>query len=364
MSVTPTSACKLAGTMSQLPPITIIYSSEEAANRLVAGIPAAARSLATLARQHGAIERAGVAVPGGWTPSAFCLAEARRLTPQLTWAAVDLTKEPHNQVVIGAELLAGIAKAAPQAGLSDQMHPERELQLLGRASRVIIKATGKPADGIVSRHINRPISQAITRRLLRWSWPRPGHATAAAALLGIAMLVALLLGGSTGLLAGAVLFQAASIIDGVDGEMARATFRSSQRGAMLDSLTDTATNLGFLAGVSCNVWQEGAMGAAMAGLLGLVVLASGSAILALAARRAGGPFTFDALKHRFRERPSRVKQALVYITMRDFYALAACIAILSGAARPLLYVFATVACGWFAVLCFTFASGGFARIRG
>ena len=69
----------------------------------------------------------------------------------------------------------------------------------------------------------------------------------------------------------------------------------------------------------------------------------------------GGPFTFDALKHKFREKPSALKQVLTYITMRDFYALAACLAILAGAVQPLLFIFAVVACGWFAVVIFTFA---------
>ena len=67
-------------------------------------------------------------------------------------------------------------------------------------------------------------------------------------LLALAMLPVLLLGGETGLILGGILFQAASVLDGVDGEMARATFRTSPSGATLDSAVDIATNLLFVAG--------------------------------------------------------------------------------------------------------------------
>ncbi len=343
--------------MSETPPSAILFASEKAANHLVAGIPATARAVAALAACGGRGSLVLVSVPGGWAPTACCQAEAQRLAPDVRWKAVDAAGIERLSAVSGVELLiAGSASEARSA--------QAELVALEEASRQIIRATGKAGDGIVSRHINRPISQAITQRMLGFGWTRPGHATALAALLGLAMIVALVWGGATGLLVGAALFQAASIVDGVDGEMARATQRSSERGAMLDSLTDAATNLGFLAGVSVNVWQQGMERAATAGAIGFVLLALGSAILGWQARRAGGPFTFDSLKHKMRAKPSPLKQALVYITMRDFYALAACLAILVGAVVPLLYVFATVACGWFLVVCAAFLSGLFAHGRG
>ena len=220
-------------------------------------------------------------------------------------------------------------------------------------SKAVIMATGKPGDGIVSRHLNRPISQALTRLCLHWPGMRPGHATAAAAILGFAMLLSLLLGGKVGAVAGAVLFQLASIVDGVDGEVARATHRSSARGAMMDSVVDALTNIGFIAGLSWNLYARGQAQAALAGSAGFVILAAGKAILAFQARRSGGDFTFDSLKHRMRERPTRFKQWLIWLTMRDFYALAACILVIVGAAGLLLHAFAVIAAGWFTVLCFT-----------
>lgn len=330
---------------------TIVFGSEEAANFLVAGIPAAARAVSVVAadeRYRGQVVE--VAVPGGWVPSANTIHEATRLAAEMQWEAVDMA------VTRGGSRLPGASLQLPAvSGQSAHLACENpdELDELREQGWRIIAGTGKSADGIVSRTINRPISRAITRMVLRFPTARPWHATLAAGALGMAMFVALIIGGSTGLLAGAALFQLASIIDGVDGEMARATFRSSASGAMMDSLTDAATNLGFIGGVSYNLFAAGHRDAALAGALGCAILAAGSAMLAWQSRHDGGSFTFDALKTRFRERPSRLKQWLTYITMRDFYALAACVAILVGLAEAMLFTFAIVAAGWICVLLWT-----------
>jgi 1L-myo-inositol 1-phosphate cytidylyltransferase / CDP-L-myo-inositol myo-inositolphosphotransferase len=329
-------------------PLALVFADGHAANRLVAGVPAAARAVAVAALSEGQ-SPVLVAVPGGWTPSPLCLAEARRLSPDAAWRAADADTIAAARWIGGASMQCAVAAPVFASSLSDIIPADR--RALQAEARQIIRATGKPGDGIVSRTINRPISQAISRVALAIPGARPGHATLVAALLGVAMLAMLLWGGETGLLAGAVLFQLASIVDGVDGEMARATFRASDRGAMLDSLTDAATNLSFIAGVSYNVWAGGDGLAASAGVAGFAILAAGSALLARQSRRDGGAFSFDALKHRMRERPSRARQLLIWMTMRDFYAFAAFVAILAGGASLLLIAFAIVAAGWFATLC-------------
>ncbi|MCP5397079.1 MAG: CDP-alcohol phosphatidyltransferase family protein [Sphingomonadaceae bacterium] len=306
-------------------PSLILFASEKAANYCVAGIPAAARAIAATSG-----ESVLVAVPGGWQATELCLTEIQRLAPSAQWSAGDSAGLPHLD--------------SPAF---------KDIPALRQESRAIIKTTGKPGDGIVSRHINRPISQAMTSLVLKWPGARPWHATLAAAMIGMAMLAALLFGEATGLVIGAALFQLASIVDGVDGEMARATFRSSARGAMLDSVTDALTNLGFIGGVSYNIWASGNEQAGLAGTLGCAILALGSAILAIQSRRDGGNFTFDALKTRVNQRPSRIRQWLTWITMRDFYAFAAFLAILAGGGAILLHVFAVVATGWFMVLGWT-----------
>jgi CDP-L-myo-inositol myo-inositolphosphotransferase len=352
--------------------IVLLFSHPTTANYLVAGVPAAARATHQVASVYrGALgaRRCAIAVPGGWTPTAWCRAELDRLAPNLPLDIVDseLIEHTSGTLYVRGETLAS---AADIAGAQDDtaprtsrtadiatdplaINPERsEAQLLAelrKAGEAIVAATGKASDGIVSKHINRPVSRAISRFALRFPGIDPLHGTSAAAAVGIAMAICLATGGPAGLMAGAVLFQAASIIDGVDGEIARATFRSSERGAMLDSLTDAATNLAFIIGVTFNLWQQGYDQHAIAGVAGTLILAAGMFLLGRFARANGGPFTFDGVKNHFRSQQSRVMRWLTWLTMRDFYAAAAAVLILAGFGPHLLVAFAVVATGWLLV---------------
>jgi 1L-myo-inositol 1-phosphate cytidylyltransferase / CDP-L-myo-inositol myo-inositolphosphotransferase len=78
------------------------------------------------------------------------------------------------------------------------------------ATAEILRRTGKATDGPVSRWINRPVSRVLSAMLLRIPGFRPAHATAGTVALALTMFWALVFGGYWGLLAGAVLFQAAS----------------------------------------------------------------------------------------------------------------------------------------------------------
>ena len=233
-----------------------------------------------------------------------------------------------------------------------RLGPAASAALLAAASRRIIAATGKPGDGIVSRLINRPISKAISSQLLRWRQIRPIHATWVTALLAVAMFICLPADGHAGLIAGTLLFQAASIFDSVDGEIARATFRSSRQGAMLDSLVDAAANIGFIGGVVINLWIAGSQNVAMAGAAGLAMMALGLFLIGRRAAKGAGPFTFNGVKDRVCAGGSRLGQWLTWLTMRDFYAFAAVVFVVSGFTEVGLLAFATAAAGWLAVVLF------------
>lgn len=347
--------------------IVVHFSHEATANALVAGIPAAARAahqVALAARQHQGIEGLAISVAGGWVPSPWCEAEFARLAPdlalQLSISSSDMAAastlhirgesllpadEILNLTLVSGSLPSGAWPDGPMDGAS----LEEMLRSLRRHGNAIITATAKPSDGIVSRHINRPVSRAISRTVLQFPGIKPVHATVIAAMLGLAMALCLFLGGQYGLVAGAILFQLASIVDGVDGEIARATYRSSPQGAMLDSITDAATNLLFFSGVIFSLWVGGQGLAAAAGAVGLVLLASGLFLIGRRAKVSGQPLMFDAVKHHFSARPSRWKQWLTWLTMRDFYAAAAAACVIAGFASQLMIVFAVVTTGWFVV---------------
>jgi hypothetical protein len=116
--------------------------------------------------------------------------------------------------------------------------------------RQVLKATGKSTDGLVSRWLNRPVSRAITAQVLLIPGARPWHLTLVTAAIALVMFAALLTGRVWGIMLGGALFHLASVLDGVDGEMARATYRSSRLGAMMDTSVDVASNLLFFLGVT------------------------------------------------------------------------------------------------------------------
>jgi phosphatidylglycerophosphate synthase len=318
------------------------FASARTANRLVAGVPAAAR----LARSYG---EAGARAPlvlvlaDGGSLAPLTMAEIARLAPGVPLEISDAAQG----VMMTGERLPDAAQIAALSAGAAPPPPADPDAALAAASRAILRATAKPGDGIVSRHLNRPVSQACSALLLRLPWIRPGHATVLTALCALAMIACLaLLPGELGLVTGAVLFQLASIVDGIDGEIARATFRTSPRGASWDSAVDAATNLGFLLGLVGNLWLAGRGEEAMIGLAGLAMLVIGMSALGLHARARGEPLNFDGAKRMLDERPSPLRRWLRYVTMRDFYCLFLAVMIAAGLVWHALAIFAGAAALW------------------
>jgi phosphatidylglycerophosphate synthase len=228
-----------------------------------------------------------------------------------------------------------------RTGESEAIRPFRSgipLDDSGEAVRHVVRHTGKGSDGLVSRYLNRPISRALSGSLLRLPGIRPWHATAVTAVVAVAMFLSLVFGGWPGLMAGGILFHAASVLDGVDGEIARATYRSSSGGAVLDSLCDMATNILFYLGLTISLTALHKPYAAL--ITGWAVLAglTGVALLNWMVRQVGEPGDFDLLKRFYRARwprgvPRLIVDTFVMITSRDFFALGAALLILAGQPR-------------------------------
>jgi|GEM_PF-2020414 len=131
---------------------------------------------------------------------------------------------------------------------------EKDLQEVKKA---LIQALIKPTDGWVSRNLNRPISTRITRLLARTSIS-PNQFTLFTGLIGLATGVFMAMGGYFHYLIGAALFQATSVLDGVDGELARLKFKSSPYGQWLDTVVDNLSYLAGLAGIIIGIYRTGA----------------------------------------------------------------------------------------------------------
>jgi len=100
----------------------------------------------------------------------------------------------------------------------------------------------KPQDGFVSRFLNRPISRRITRFLLKFPI-HPSAWTISIFVLPLIAFVFLVRGDYVSVVIGAGIFQVFSILDGCDGEIARAKNLESQFGERLDYFCDFAASL-------------------------------------------------------------------------------------------------------------------------
>lgn len=118
-----------------------------------------------------------------------------------------------------------------------------------------LRASGKPQDGFVSRYLNRPISRGVTRLLLRFP-TTPNAWTLLIFAIPVAAALILLHGTSWSFLSGLLLFQVFSVLDGCDGEVARAKFLESERGRRLDGLCDILSNILLVAGLGFGLFHQ------------------------------------------------------------------------------------------------------------
>jgi phosphatidylglycerophosphate synthase len=100
-------------------------------------------------------------------------------------------------------------------------------------------------DGIVSRYLNRPLSRPIARGL-RGTPVTPNGVTVSTLLLALATGAMLAAGWN---IAGGIGIQLVSVIDGVDGELARLKDRATRFGDVLDAVTDRYADALMIAGM-------------------------------------------------------------------------------------------------------------------
>ncbi len=123
------------------------------------------------------------------------------------------------------------------------------------AEKAFLRRVGKPQDGIVSRFINRPVSRAVTRVLLRYPIT-PGGWTLSMLVVPVAAFFVLLRGDYWAFVAGLAIFQLYSILDGCDGEIARARYLESEKGGRLDTWTDIFGGFIFIFGLGYGLYRK------------------------------------------------------------------------------------------------------------
>jgi len=191
------------------------------------------------------------------------------------------------------------------------------------AERKLLRSIRKPSDGPISRHLNRPISTALSRLLVR-TGVTPGQLTFANLLLGLAAALIAAQGGYWPFLIAGILFQLASVLDGVDGEVAKLTFRASKRGEWFDTLSDNLTYLACLVGLTVGAARASLPDLyPISGILGLGFAVAGLGTLYSYLWRRGESGSLLAVDYDFWNQDDLLSRALrvgQYLTKRDVFA--------------------------------------------
>lgn len=131
----------------------------------------------------------------------------------------------------------------------------RDSALTSGSNLTDLDSLRKPIDGYVSRHINRHVSLAITRRL-RHTGIRPNHVSSVTLLLGLMGGLIIAQGGYWAGVWGTLTLQIQSVLDGVDGELARLKNQGSRLGQWLDTISDDLGELAFIVGASVAIFPS------------------------------------------------------------------------------------------------------------
>jgi len=120
---------------------------------------------------------------------------------------------------------------------------------LDRAERFMLKKLTKKDDGLVAKHLNRKLSAPITRGLVKTNIT-PNQVSILSFLIGIVSAFSFLGLSYPFLLLGGLLAQFCSVIDGVDGEIARLKFQVTRYGGYLDSILDRYADASILIAIT------------------------------------------------------------------------------------------------------------------
>ena len=143
---------------------------------------------------------------------------------------------------------------------------------LRRAEKRLVWSLRKQAQGIAAYWINRHISLPVTRAIMR-TGILPNHVTVFCFLLALTGGIVIGQGGYLAGVIGMALVNLGSILDGVDGELARLKYRFSNIGAWLDTLADDFGNVAYVLGIGLNLDKAGVTWAMPLALIALACFA-------------------------------------------------------------------------------------------
>ena len=203
----------------------------------------------------------------------------------------------------------------------------------------------KATDGFFTTFFVNPYSVHIVRFGARRGW-RPNSVTVTSMLVGLLAAGAFATGERWGMVAGAILLQAAFTLDCVDGQLARYTQTFSRTGAYMDSVFDRGKEYivyaGLAAGAARNddpVWLLAAAALALQTVRHTIDLTLAER-RARAAEGATGPPTAWTWIKRIAGFPIGERFAAISVTAAFWDAEVVFVVVLAGTTLALLYLLA------------------------
>lgn len=200
--------------------------------------------------------------------------------------------------------------------------------------------------GLVAKYLNRPISIRLSNLLLDTK-VTPNQTTIFAFLVGAVGVVFVFLGGYQNTIIGTALMQANSVIDGIDGELARIRHQNSEYGAYLDSVCDEILNAALMIAVGYNLStyvHHDPLYMILGTFAGVVSFFYASVHWHCKAKHGLGFYWwFEAYKPRREvQRSTSTWSYLKKLTMKESYLLLFLLGAIFGMLEPLLWIFAAV----------------------
>jgi len=134
--------------------------------------------------------------------------------------------------------------------------PTSDERAVRRAEAKLVSSLRKKADGYAARVLNRHVSLFITRRIVRTPIT-PNMVTVFAFFSALAGGIIIADGSYWAGVLGMTLVEIGSIVDGVDGELARLRCRFSRLGQWMDTVTDDVSNLCYWTGTMISLRAAG-----------------------------------------------------------------------------------------------------------
>jgi len=213
-----------------------------------------------------------------------------------------------------------------------------------RASFGLLERQRWRPGGLVAKYLNRPISIRLSSWLVDTP-VTPNQATWFAFALGAAGVTCVFAGGYANTVLGTFLLQLNSIVDGVDGELARVRHEASEYGAYLDSVCDEVLNAALLVAVGHELSARSGPGEPVYLVLGAFA-AGVSFLYALVhwhckvKHGLGFYWWFEAYKPRREvQRSTSPWSYLKKLTMKESFLLLFLIAAVAGFLHVLLWAF-------------------------